>query len=134
MSEKLRYKECEECKDWDGCKSTCFDICGKPMDAWDEFNRYKKLEEQGLILPAPLHGVESFKMPGVGVFYLMPCMVGDDIYCIYHKEVEGRIEPYIAHDKVPSLEWLVTYRDRFGKTIFLTEEAAKARLEELQRE
>lgn len=40
MDKRLKYKECESCKDWTGCITDCMAICGKPMDALEEFNQY----------------------------------------------------------------------------------------------
>lgn len=44
--EKLLYKECETCKDWNGSMQNCFEICRKPFDALVEFNKYKQEELQ----------------------------------------------------------------------------------------
>lgn len=41
--EKLKYKECEDCADWKGYISHCMEICGKPLDALEEFNQYKSI-------------------------------------------------------------------------------------------
>lgn len=45
--EKLKIEECKKCEDWNGSIVNCMNICGKPIDALEEFNRYKCLEEQG---------------------------------------------------------------------------------------
>lgn len=59
--EKLWYEECEKCEEWKGYRTHCCNICMKPFDAMDEFNEYKRLEEQGLLLR-------------------LPCKVGDTVY------------------------------------------------------
>jgi len=58
---KLKFEECRNCEDWDGCLTNCFCICGKPIDALQEFNKYKDLEEQGLLIR-------------------LPCKFGDTVY------------------------------------------------------
>lgn len=30
---KLKFEECMNCEDWDGCLTNCFCICGKPIEA-----------------------------------------------------------------------------------------------------
>ena len=59
--ERMNFKECENCKDWNGCISNCFNICGKPLDALKEFKEFKDLEEQGRLLK-------------------LPCAVGDKVW------------------------------------------------------
>lgn len=41
--DKLKYKECENCTDWKGYISHCMEICGKPLDALEEFNQYSAI-------------------------------------------------------------------------------------------
>lgn len=53
MMSKLKFKECENCRDWNGNRGHCADICSKPYDAMDGFNRYMELEEQGLLIKLP---------------------------------------------------------------------------------
>lgn len=43
MNNKLNYQECENCKDWTGCITDCMNICGKPLDALEEFNQYRSI-------------------------------------------------------------------------------------------
>lgn len=50
---RLRFEECKNCVDWNGNRAHCMDICSKPLLAWDEFNRYKDAEEQGLLIHLP---------------------------------------------------------------------------------
>ena len=37
---KLPYRECENCKDWNGNGMHCMEICTKPYDAFEEFAKY----------------------------------------------------------------------------------------------
>ena len=60
---KLKFKECEDCEEWNGNRFHCADICMKPFEAMDEFDEYKTLEEQGLLIR-------------------LPCKVGDTIFVI----------------------------------------------------
>lgn len=41
--QKLAYKECETCEDWNGNITNCMNICGKPLDALEEFNQYRSI-------------------------------------------------------------------------------------------
>ena len=41
--EKLLYKECENCKDWNGNICHCMEICWHPICALEEFNEYRKI-------------------------------------------------------------------------------------------
>lgn len=59
--ERLKFQECRNCDDWNGCVTHCFYICGKPIDALLEFNKYKDLEEQEMLIE-------------------MPCRFGDTVY------------------------------------------------------
>lgn len=72
MIQKLKYKECKECIDYNGNINKCFNICGKPLDAIEELAEYKQLEEQGLLLK-------------------LPCEVGDTVWVIdeYENEYDG---------------------------------------------
>ena len=58
--EKLKFEECKNCKDWTGCIMDCINTCGKPLDALEEFNAYKALEEQGKLLKLPCRVGELF--------------------------------------------------------------------------
>lgn len=61
--ERLNFEECKNCKNWDGSITKCFNECGIPLDALEQFNRYKRLEEQGILLK-------------------LPCAVGDTVYVL----------------------------------------------------
>ena len=41
--DKLKYSECENCQDWNGCVSHCMDICMNPIHAMEEFNQYRSI-------------------------------------------------------------------------------------------
>lgn len=66
--ERLKIDECQNCKNWKGYVTNCFKNCMymKPFYALEEFNRYKELEEQGLLMK-------------------LPCSVGSDVYYIPSK-------------------------------------------------
>lgn len=131
--ERLNFEECKNCKNWDGGITKCFNECGIPLDALEQFNRYKRLEEQGILLK-------------------LPCTVGDTVYYLYtneNKESEitemkvGCIEPFgaIRQRKGICEVWNV-YAETdytkcyfkffdFCKTVFPTKEEAEAVLKEL---
>lgn len=126
---RLKFKECVDCKEWNGNRTHCANICSKPYAAWDGFNRYMELEEQGLLirLPVPI---------GVSVYildYTFECKLdykcddpcefkcNDDIFC-EHEYKKYRIRE--AKFKYEMLEYI-------GKTAFLTREEAEAALERM---
>ena len=96
---------------------------------------YEDLEEQGLLLR-------------------LPCKVGDTVYCIYERytkcseneqefdeyscqgceclECDSHKELYVQSQKAYSLDWIVSNLKRFGKTVFLTQAEAEAKLKELR--
>ena len=96
---------------------------------------YEELEEQGLLLR-------------------LPCKVGDTVYCIYERytkcseneqefdeyscqgceclECDSHKELYVQSQKAYSLDWIVSNLKRFGKTVFLTQAEAEAKLKELR--
>ena len=96
---------------------------------------YEDLEEQGLLLR-------------------LPCKVGDTVYCIYERytkcseneqefdeyscqgceclECDSHKELYVQSQKAYSLYWIVSNLKRFGKTVFLTQAEAEAKLKELR--
>ena len=49
-----------------------------------KYRQWKDAEEQGLLLrlPAPLDGVESFKIADKGIWLKVPCQIGDTVYVI----------------------------------------------------
>ena len=96
---------------------------------------YEDLEEQGLQLR-------------------LPCKVGDTVYCIYERytkcseneqafdeyscqgceclECDSHKELYVQSQKAYSIDWIVSNLKRFGKTVFLTQAEAEAKLKELR--
>lgn len=127
-------EECDKCKIWDGCRTTCLEECMKPLNALDEYKEYKRLEEQGLLLR-------------------LPCKVGSTVYVIngrYTKctrekqefdeyscqgcewlDCDSHKEYYIHTNKSVSLEWIVRYSKNIGKTVFLTKEEAEQALKQM---
>ena len=101
----------------------------------EKLAEYEDLEEQGLLLR-------------------LPCKVGDTVYCIYERytkcseneqefdeyscqgceclECDSHKELYVQSQKAYSLDWIVSNLKRFGKTVFLTQAEAEAKLKELR--
>ncbi|MBQ6787530.1 MAG: hypothetical protein IJO85_07405 [Lachnospiraceae bacterium] len=131
--EKLKYKECEKCEDWNGCVQKCFDTCCKPMDAWDEFNKYKQLEEQGLLFQLSCKVGDTVYYPQKDIDYIFPVRIsqiiisdlGDGKYCVQYNGCffDSNNDPYqeFEFDK-----------DDFGKTVFTKQFAAEMKLRELK--
>lgn len=97
-------------------------------DCIEKLGKYEDDEENGLILR-------------------LPCRVGSTVYCIYERytqcsaeeqefdeyrcqgciceNCDSELERYIQKLKVGSIDWLISNRKQFGKTIFLTKEKAE---------
>lgn len=129
---KQTFNPCDECSynfSKNNQESKMCKIC--------EFKKYIVLEEQGLLLR-------------------LPCKVGDTVWCIYERytkcseheqefdeyscqgceclECDSHKEYYVQSRRAYSLNWIVTNLNRFGKTVFLTQEEAEARLKEMEGE
>lgn len=85
---------------------------------------YEDLEEQGLLVR-------------------LPCNVGDDLYCIVNGEVKKlKVHSFGVPDfEITDIEFkyvdgfkIVRFVGEVGKTVFLTREEAKKKLEEIQNE
>lgn len=127
--ERLRLEQCKNCNDYNGCMTHCFNICGKPLDALEEFNKYKDLEERGKLLK-------------------LPCAVGDTVYKIWSCGKNGKtiaefVVSHIDIDYLPDIEF--SYRkenghgnyyfskiEDIGKTVFLTRQEAERALAEME--
>lgn len=116
--ERLKFDECKNCRDWSGCIVNCIDTCGKPLDALEEFNIYKDLEEQGKLLK-------------------LPCAVGDMTYSV-NETIRWITDAIVKKIEIDADGiWVITSSgifsvEDFEKTVFLTKEAAKATLKELE--
>ena len=125
-------EECDKCKIWDGCRTTCLEECMKPLNALDEYKEYKRLEEQGLLLR-------------------LPCKVGDTVYLINHSICETRKTPlkcivdeftfdkdnrcYAVLNGAMNFYALRRFKavdvNKFGLTMFLTKEEAEQALKQM---
>lgn len=64
-----------------------------------------------------------------GRVVVLPCKVGDTVYRIFNPP--GR-EPVISAHTLMSVDYIVRWLDKFGKTVFLTREEAEKALEEME--
>lgn len=91
----------------------------------EELKQYKDAKEQGLLLR-------------------LPCKVGDTVYCIEDKQVwcctiekisisknNGTWIEISFPEEMPSITSMEFYPNEIGKTVFLTEEEAEAKLKEM---
>lgn len=111
------------------CKDICDDIecnCSKCEleKVLEKLATYEDLEEQGLLVR-------------------LPCKVGDDLYCIVNGEVKKiKVHSFGVPDfKITDIEFkyvdgfkIVRFVGEVGKTVFLTREEAKKKLEEMKKE
>lgn len=134
---KLKFKECENCNEWNGNRTNCANICSKPYEAWDGFNIYMELEEQELLIR-------------------LPCRVGDVVYFVDRRydRTNNRFIPFVHNGYVKAIKFssrptkvTIEYEDiddncgrckgkdvhasNIGKTVFLTKEEAEAALAEM---
>ena len=92
----------------------------------EELKQYKDAEKQGLLIQ-------------------LPCNVGDTVYCIEDKQVwcctikkisiskdNGTWIEISFPEKMPSIASMEFYPSDIGKTVFLTEEEAEAKLKEMR--
>lgn len=128
--DRLKFEDCQNCKDWTGCVNYCLNNCGKPLDAWEEFNAYKELEEQGKLLK-------------------LPCLIGDKVYTIHNVKRKGVISKEIWENTVTSFnverdgDWNISFEhiepnglicpnyckfEHIGNLVFLTKPAAEQAL------
>lgn len=100
---------------------------------------YECALENGLVLPAPLDGAESFSMNGI--WQRIPCRVGDIVYRIsqqYHTHkayIEKTIVERIAIDRdgvYVHCACKPTVKMVFGVRVFKTKEEAEKMLEEME--
>lgn len=98
------------------------DKCSLMLDACKKLAEYEQLEEQGLLVR-------------------LPCKVGDDLYCIVNGEVKKlKVHSFGVSDfEITDIEFkyvdgfkIVRFVGELGKTVFLTREEAKKKLEEMQ--
>lgn len=100
--ERLKFDECQNCEHWKGYVTDCFENCIKPFEALEEFNKYKSLEEQGLLLK-------------------LPCKVGTKVYCIM-TSIKG------TNPMIFKQNFGYSMIECFGKTVFLTQAEAEEAL------
>lgn len=107
---RLKFAECENCKDWKGVFSGCFNKCPKPIDALREWNEYKDLEEQGKLLK-------------------LPCRLGEIVYRIF---VQRDNFDGMKYSIVTASAFRLDMLNDIGKTVFLTKAEAEAVLKEME--
>lgn len=66
-----------------------------------------------------------------GRLMVLPCKVGDTVYRIFNPPSR---EPVISAHTLMSVDYIVRWIDKFGKTVFLTREEAEAALEAMKNE
>lgn len=82
-------------------------------DIINRLAQYEDLEEQGLLLK-------------------LPCKVGDTIYELY-RDGEYCVSWWDIKEVGFSLSYYERYKNRFGKSVFLTKEEADQKLKELSK-
>lgn len=149
LNKLAEYEELEErC-----CKENSWGL-KMLTEKWKEFiediqelYEYRKAEEQGKLLKLPC--AEVYKSSGDYVFYIFEDEIVECINCGVQIEADGNVvftlaanekvfpyrEPDSEHDLSPEdwcQETVTLSVDEWGKTVFLTREAAEATLKELE--
>jgi hypothetical protein len=89
------------------------------------------------IIAALFNGVDVDRMKELaqadkaGRLVVLPCKVGDTVYRIFNPPSR---EPVISAHTLMSVDYIVRWIDKFGKTVFLTREEAEKALEAMQSE
>ena len=84
------------------------------------------------IITALLHDCDVGRMRELaeadkdGRVVVLPCKVGDTVYRIFNPSDR---EPVISAHTLMSVDYIVRWLDKFGKTVFLTREEAEKALE-----
>ncbi|MCM1245761.1 MAG: YopX family protein [Roseburia sp.] len=123
--DRLKLKECQNCEEWKGDITDCFEICMKPIEALEKFNEYMDLEEQGKLLRL------SYK---VGDIVYVILMTDSHITKAQINKIEVKPTVYgkmcYLIEPVGNRGHLYTYHESdFGKTLFLTQEQAELTLQ-----
>ena len=89
---------------------------------------YKKFEDE-IIASGKTFGrlIELLNADKDGRLVVLPCKVGDTVYRVF--DPPGR-EPVISAHTLMSVDYIVRWLDKFGKTVFLTREEAERALQE----
>ena len=88
------------------------------------------------IIAALFNGVDVDRMKELaeadkdGRLVVLPCKVGDTVYRIFNPL---SCEPVISAHTLMSVDYIVRWIDKFGKTVFLTREEAEQRSYKVQR-
>lgn len=100
----------------------------------EELKSYKDLEEQGLLVRLPIIRIKKYIISSRWTVCSEYGLRFDEYSCIgCEYECDSEKEYYI-HSTYLSFTDVTTYVNQFGKTVFLTREAAKKKLEELKNE
>ena len=87
------------------------------------------------IIAALFNGVDVDRMKELaeadkdGRLVVLPCKVGDTVYRIFNPL---SCEPVISAHTLMSVDYIVRWIDKFGKTVFLTREEAEKALEAIK--
>lgn len=105
---------------------------------FNKLAEYEDAEDQGLILrlPAPLDGVESFKIADKGIWLKVPCQIGDTVYEIDGITWKGHDWKYRSYKNafVKETVFRLEMLSEIGKTVFLTKEEAEQALARMEGE
>ena len=118
---RLKFKECVDCKEWNGNRTHCANICSKPYAAWDGFNRYMELEEHGLLirLPGKIGDVLYYTTKcGIKELIIREMRIRKYYTDVFTENIEGKKYAFISGE--------------IGKTVFLKREEAEAALAEME--
>ena len=102
--------------------------------AWSRLAAYEDTRMEPEEITAMQHTLDEYhkvadpllRAQTAGRLVVLPCKVGDTVYRIFNPPSR---EPVISAHTLMSVDYIVRWIDKFGKTVFLTREEAEAALE-----
>lgn len=117
-----------------GVGGNCAMNCTWEEAAWSRLAAYEDTRMEPEEITAMQHTLDEYhkvadpllRAQTAGRLVVLPCKVGDTVYRIFNPPSR---EPVISAHTLMSVDYIVRWIDKFGKTVFLTREEAEAALE-----
>lgn len=117
-----------------GVGGNCAMNCTWEEAAWSRLAAYEDTRMEPEEITAMQHTLDEYhkvadpllRAQTAGRLVVLPCKVGDTVYRIFNPPSR---EPVISAHTLMSVDYIVRWIDKFGKTVFLTHEEAEAALE-----
>lgn len=117
-----------------GVGGNCAMNCTWEEAVWSRLAAYEDTRMEPEEITAMQHTLDEYhkvadpllRAQTAGRLVVLPCKVGDTVYRIFNPPSR---EPVISAHTLMSVDYIVRWIDKFGKTVFLTREEAEAALE-----